>query len=275
MLGTDESLDLAVVKVDSGAVAGITHLTLGDSDTLRIGQMAIAIGNPYGLDGTVTVGVISGLNRDIDSLSGMIQTDAALNPGNSGGPLLDANGAVIGVNTDIQTSTLGSSANGLGFAIPSNTVSSVLADLKAGKSNVTPWLGISGFTLTADKAEQYGLTLEQGVVVAAVVDDSPAQTAGLQAASYDVRGNLTSTGDVITAVDGQTVATMADLQSYIKSKSAGDTISLAVVRDGSTLNLSVTLAEKPDQQVVTRNFDSNGNFPFQVPDNGGFGGFRG
>jgi S1-C subfamily serine protease len=257
VLGTDTVKDLAVVKVDAAAVAGITPLTLGDSSTLKIGQMAIAVGNPYGLDDTVTVGVVSGLNRSIGDLSGMIQTDAALNPGNSGGPLLDANGAVIGINTAIETGTMGTSARGIGFAVPSNVIKAELTQLKAGTTIATPWLGISGGTLTSDIAVQANLTVKKGVLVGSAVAGSPAETAGLKGSSYDATGKITSAGDVITNIDGQATDTIQALQSYIKTKAAGDVVTLTVIRGGNTITVSVTLGERPSQ--VTLNNDGNGN----------------
>jgi S1-C subfamily serine protease len=259
VLGTDSVADLAVVSVDASAVAGITPLTLGVSSTLTPGQMAIAIGNPYGLDQTVTVGVISGLNRTIGNLTGMIQTDAALNPGNSGGPLLDANGAVIGINTAIETGTIGNSANGIGFAVPSNVVKNELATLEAGKTIARPWIGISGTNLTESLAKQLNLTVNQGVYVASVVSGSPAETAGLKAGNYDSNGNPVAGGDVITAADGKAMNSISDLQSYVASKAVGDVVTLSVLRDGNTISVAVTLAERPanTQSRVTPNNTPN------------------
>jgi S1-C subfamily serine protease len=270
VLGTDPAKDLAVVKVDAAAVSGITPLTLGDSAGLKIGQMAIAVGNPYGLDDTVTVGVISGLDRSIGDLSGMIQTDAALNPGNSGGPLLDANGAVIGINTAIETGTMGNPAHGIGFAVPSNVVKGVLAQLKAGTTLATPWLGISGRSLTSDIATQLKLTVENGVLVVGVVSSSPAETAGLKGSSYDMSGQVTTAGDVITKIDGQATDAMEALQSYIKTKAPGDSVILTIVRDGTQISVTVTLGEKP-AQVTLNSYGGNGNqLPRQFPGRGGF-----
>ena len=259
VMGTDSVKDLAVVKVDATAVAGITPLTFGDSSALKIGQMAIAVGNPYGLDDTVTVGVVSGLDRSIGDLSGMIQTDAALNPGNSGGPLLDANGAVIGINTAIETGTMGTSARGIGFAVPSNVVKAELTQLKAGTTITTAWLGISGGTLTSDIATQANLTVQKGVLVGSVVSGSPAETAGLKGTSYDATGKITTAGDVITSIDGHATDTIQALQAYIKTKAAGDVVALTVIRGGSSITVSVTLGERPAQ--VTLNNGGNGNGP--------------
>jgi S1-C subfamily serine protease len=249
VVGTDSIDDLAVVKLtDSSAVDGITPLTLGDSSQVQPGQMAIAIGNPYGLDDTVTVGVISGLNRSIGNMNGMIQTDAAINPGNSGGPLLvvDANGkgVVIGINTAIETSPSG--AVGIGFAIPSNTAAKVLPDLKAGTTVARPWIGISGAPLNATLAQQLNLSVTKGVYVISVVANSPAQTAGLKGGNLDANGNPAPGGDVITAIDGDSVATVPDISSYINSnKKVGDTVTLTVLRGGSQIEVQVTLGTWP------------------------------
>jgi serine protease Do len=269
VLGTDTVKDLAVIKVDSGAVSGITPLSLGDSSGLKIGQMAIAIGNPYGLDDSVTVGVISGLNRTIGDLSGMLQTDAALNPGNSGGPLLNANGSVIGVNTAIETGTAGTTAHGIGFAIPSNVVINELAQLKAGNKIVTPWLGISGRTLTIDLASQLKLSISSGVLVMDVLGNSPAASAGLKAG---INKNMTA-GDVITRIDSINVDRIETLQSYINSKASGDSVVLTIYRDGNLMTLNVKLAEKPSQ-VTTNSGNGNGNSMPNLPQFPGRGGFN-
>jgi len=259
--GVDTVKDLAIVKVDASAVAGITPLSFADTSNLKIGQMAIAIGNPYGLEDTITVGVISGLNRTIGDLSGMIQTDASLNPGNSGGPLLDANGAVIGINTAIETGTNGS-ATGIGFAVPSSVITSELDQLKAGVTIATPWLGISGRTLTSDLASELELNIEKGVLVASVVSGSPAASAGLKASANGSNGQLTTAGDVITKIDGQTTDTIESLQTYIRSKNSGDSVVLTVVRDGNTITVNATLADKPAEVVLNSsddNSDEDGN----------------
>jgi 2-alkenal reductase len=243
VLGTDAIHDLAVISVDASAVAGITPLTFGDSSTVKVGEMAIAIGNPYGYDNTVTVGVISGLNRTISDLTGMLQTDAALNPGNSGGPLLNANGSVIGINTAIETTSTG--ARGIGFAVPSNIVKNALANLEAGKTVSTPWIGISGQTLTRSLAQQLGLSVTQGVYVVSVVSGSPAEKAGLKAATFNANGETATGVDVITAADGNNIATIEDLKTYIVSKNVGDNVTLTVLRSGSSISVQVTLAERP------------------------------
>jgi len=256
VVGTDSSHDLALIKVDASAVSGITPLKLGDSDEVEIGETVIAIGNPYGLQNTVTVGVISGLDRTLSSsdistgsnLDNMIQTDASLNPGNSGGPLLNSSGEVIGVNTAIE-----SSSSNIGFAVPSNTVSQVLSSLKAGETIVRPWLGISGTALNTSKAESLNLSVNQGVYVVSVISGSPAENAGIVAGGTDSNGTLTSGGDVITAIDGEKVTRVEELSSYISTKEVGDKVTLTVLRDGEYISVSATLAEWPAETTISSN----------------------
>jgi S1-C subfamily serine protease len=243
IVGTDAIDDLAVVSVDASAVAGIDALQLGDSSMVTPGQMAIAIGNPYGLDDTVTVGIISGVNRDIGGMTGMLQTDAAINPGNSGGPLLDVNGMVIGINTAIETSPSG--AVGIGFAIPSNVVSRVLTTLEAGSSVTRPWIGISGVALTDTLAQDLNLSVSSGVYVVSVIPGSPAEAAELKGGNLSVSGAPASGGDVITAVDGNSVATVPDISNYINTKTPGDTITLSILRDGEPMQIQLTLGTWP------------------------------
>lgn len=242
VLGKDTVHDLALVKVDAAAVTGITPLTLGNSDAAKIGQMAIAIGNPYGLDNTVTVGIISGKNRSMDgsvnNLTGMLQTDAALNPGNSGGPLLDASGSVIGINTAIETDGMGGSARGIGFSVPSNIVASVLDDLKAGKTVTRPWIGVNIRTLDEVQANSLKLAVTEGLLVLSVVADSPAAKAGIVV------------NDVVTAVDGTKITTSQALQAYVGSKVAGDFITLTVVSGTETKNMAVTLEGRPVAMIT-------------------------
>jgi len=265
VVGKDAIDDLAVIKVDASAVSDITPLTLGDSSQIQPGQMAIAIGNPFGLDDTVTVGVISGLDRSLGNLTGLIQTDASINPGNSGGPLLvvdsTGTGVVIGINTAIETSPTG--VTGIGFAVPSNVAARVLPSLKAGTTLTRPWIGISGTAVTATLAEQLSLPVTSGVYVISVTADSPAQAAGLIGGNLDTNGSPASGGDIITAIDGQSVAAVPDISNYINTnKKVGDTITLSVLRNGSQQQVQITLGTWPDN--VTRNTPQYGipNIPF-------------
>lgn len=273
VVGTDSVDDLALISIDSSSVSVVTPLQLGDSSTVKSGQMAIAIGSPYGLNNSVTVGVISGVNRSIGgrSLTGMLQTDAAINPGNSGGPLLDAQGQVIGVNTAVEAV---SGARGIGFAIPSNVAAKVLPSLMAGKQITRPWLGISGTALTQTEAESLGLSIDQGVYVITVVPNSPADKAGLKGSGTGANGAPASGGDVITAVEGKSVVSVEDLSAYLNTKQVGDKITLSVLRNGQSIDIQVTLEAWPDkipnttpQPVPQPNFPWpwGGHFHSQAP----------
>ncbi len=265
VLGKDAADDLAIVKVNASDVAGITPLTLADSSQVKPGQLAIALGSPYGLTNSITVGVISGLNRSVSgsTLSGMIQTDANIQPGNSGGPLLNSNGQVVGINTAFE-----GQGTGIGFAVPSNVASGVLSDLKASKQIQKPWIGISGLALDESTAQEIGLSVSKGVYVVSMVSGSPADKAGLQAARMGQNGNPGKDGDIITAIDGRTVATVQDIQSYLATKKVGDTVTLTVLRAGSSISVQVTLAARPADTSSTTPQDTP-SFPdipgFQWP----------
>jgi S1-C subfamily serine protease len=248
IIGTDTSDDLAIINVDASATTGITPLTFGDSNMVKHGQMAIAIGSPYGLMNSITVGVISGINRSVDgtNLTGMLQTDAALNPGNSGGPLLNSDGEVIGINTAIEAESI---ATGIGFAVPSNIATRVIPSLKAGKQIVRPWLGISGIALsdlTTDQVKNLNLPVDEGVYIVMVVSDSPAAKAGLKAGAMDVNNNPAPGGDLITGVDGQPVNSIVELAAYIKTKNVNDIVILTILRDGQVMNVQATLDSWPE-----------------------------
>ena len=249
VLGTDPRDDLALVSVDPAKVSGITPLQLADSSTVQIGQLAIAIGSPYGLDGSVTAGIISGLNRAVSgsTLMGMIQTDAALNPGNSGGPLLNGQGLVIGINTAVENAGSG----GIGFAVPSNIARNVLSDLEAGKTIVRPYLGITGRDLTPSLAGNLSISVTQGVYVVSVVTNGPADKAGIKGPSANTSGASAAGGDVITTVDGQPVTGITQLLAYIGTKNVSDTIKITVLRGGQTINVQVTLQERPASPAPT------------------------
>ncbi|MDD4858756.1 MAG: trypsin-like peptidase domain-containing protein [Dehalococcoidales bacterium] len=253
VVGTDPMDDLAVIKVDATQITGITPLELADSSTVKPGQLAIAMGNPLGLDDSITVGVISGLNRNLSgsSMTGMLQTDAAINPGNSGGPLLNSAGKVIGINTAIETS---GGARGIGFAVPSNVATRVLPQLIAGQKVTRPWLGISGLALNTATAQTLGLSVDKGIYVVTVVADSPAAKAGLKAASAGTGNTPGTGGDVITAADGKAVSTVEELSSYLATRKVGDVVALTVLRNGQTTTIQATLEAWPDRiQTVTPN----------------------
>lgn len=253
VLGSDPNVDLAVVKVDLPAEQ-LTPVALGDSDSLRVGQMAVAIGNPFGLENTMTVGIISALGRTIPSgtsqfsIPEVIQTDAAINPGNSGGPLLDREGRVIGINTQI-VSRSGSNA-GVGFAVPINIAKRVVPELIEKGAYEYAWLGISGQTLSPEIAEFMRLPAGTcGALVVQVAKGSPAEAAGLRPSTDRLmrRGvEYPLGGDVITAIDGQPVAGMDDLIRYLTEQARpGDKVKLTVLRDGKELTVEVTLGKRP------------------------------
>jgi S1-C subfamily serine protease len=246
VLGIDPNNDLALLEIEPGKISSVAPLPLGDSDGIKPGQMAIALGSPYGLEGSITVGVISGLKRSIPSetqraISNMIQTDAAINPGNSGGPLLNSQGEVIGINTAIEAS-----ANSIGYAVPINTAKSMLPALLKGEKVKSAWLGISGMAITPELVQNLNLTVSKGVYVIGVMPDSPAQKAGLREGGSNEQGEPTSGGDVITAVDGVAVSKVEDLISYLNGKRPGDEVTLSVVRDGKQMTVKVILGEWPE-----------------------------
>jgi len=245
--GTDPGNDLAVVKIDP-AGHDVAVAVLGDSDRVQVGELAIAIGNPFGLDRTVTVGIISGKDRQMTGVTGrtirgLLQTDAAINPGNSGGPLLNARGEVIGINTAIESPIRGSV--GIGFAIPVNTARRVLPALVSGQQVEHPWLGIAGTAITPELADRLGLGSRSGVLVTEVFDGSPAERAGLRPVSVTQSGR-TLAGDIITAVDGRPVKSVDDISRYLETKRPGDEVTLTVLREGATLQLKVVLAAWPE-----------------------------
>jgi S1-C subfamily serine protease len=249
--GTDPNNDLALISVDPEKLGDILPLPLGDSDAIKPGQMAIALGSPYGLEGSITVGVISGLKRSITGktqrpIADMIQTDAAINPGNSGGPLLNSRGEVIGINTAIEAF-----ANGIGYAVPINTARSVLPALLDGKEVRSAWLGVSGTAVTDELKEKLGLTVDEGVYVIGVMPDSPAQEAGIREGGRNQQGEPTSGGDVIIEVDGVAVSEVEDLIRYFNSKRPGDEVSLLIVRDGREMTVGVQLDEWPEDIAVS------------------------
>jgi 2-alkenal reductase len=253
VIGADPGSDLAVLEIDVPSEE-LTVAVLGTSATLQVGQRAIAIGNPFGLERTVTTGVISSLSRTLprnDSafqLAELIQTDAAINPGNSGGPLLDSQGQVIGVNTAIASDSGVNS--GVGFAIPVDIVRRVVPELIARGRYRHPWLGISGGTITPELVEAANLPVETGVLVATVEPDSPAERAGLRGGNQQLQAAgrpVLAGGDIVIAIDEVVVRGFDDMINYLASHtSVGDVVRLTVVRDGGEeLEVRVTLEERP------------------------------
>lgn len=262
LVGADADSDLAVIKVDMSDVNAngiqLQPVEIADSTQLKVGQIAVAIGNPFGLQGTMTVGFISGLGRLISAndntigptyrIPDIIQTDAAVNPGNSGGVLLDRTGKLIGVTNSIATTT-GTDA-GVGFAIPSAIVQQVVPVLIESGHYNHPYLGISLISLTPDLSEAMDLaSTQRGALVETVTADSPADKAGLQASENQVTINgqqIGIGGDVIIAFNGQTVKSSDDLIAYLaRSGVVGQTATLTVLRDGKQMELQVTLGARP------------------------------
>jgi S1-C subfamily serine protease len=242
VIGTDKLTDLAVLKIEydsnnlnntNNTLETIPSIDLGDSDSLRVGQIVIAVGNPFGLTGgpTVTTGIISSLNRNIEFEDGvleLVQTDAAINPGNSGGPLVNTSGEIIAINTAKIPY-----AHGIGFAVPVNTAKTILQELiKYGKVN-RPWLGISTIKITAQIARYYRLPTTEGALVMKVEEYSPAADAGIRP------------GDIIEEIDENRIEEITDLSSQIKKKKVNEQTLLSVNRYGRRFNISVTLENQP------------------------------
>ncbi len=261
LVGTDPNTDLAVIQVTGAPASLLKPVTVGDSTQAKVGEFVIAIGNPYGLGNTMTTGIVSAVGRSIQaslntnqsglttapsfSIPDVIQTDAAINPGNSGGVLVDMSGAVIGVPSQLESSSGANS--GVGFAIPIAIVKSVAPQLISKGAAAHSYLGISGTTVTADIVSLLNLKSGQkGVLVASVVAGGPAGTAGLKAATVDANGNPTAAGDIITGIDGKSIATFEDLVSYLSSSTQpGQTVTLSVLRNGQDIQVKVTLGTQP------------------------------
>lgn len=231
VIGSDPATDVALVKVDA---QNLPFATLGDSESLRVGQFALAIGNALGLPGapTVSMGVISALGRPLPGtdfvLEGLIQTDAAINPGNSGGPLADLEGRVIGLNTAMIPF-----AQGVGFAIPSDTIKRIIDQISRHGRVVRPWLGISGMDVNPSTARRYGLSVESGVLLAEVMRDSPAHTAGLRE------------GDIVVGIGESKVEQMKGLVAALSRFAIGERVTMSFVRAGTTYEADLHLAETP------------------------------
>lgn len=254
VVGQDLNSDLAVVKVDS-VPSGAAPLPLGDMSKLAVGQTVIAIGNPFGLEGTLTRGVISGLGRTIPALTQFsipeaIQTDAAINPGNSGGPLMNLQGEIVGVNAQIETNGTSNSNLGVGFAIPINIVKLVVPDLIKNGSHAWAWLGVRGSSLIPEEVQAMKLPVDKGAYLVDIISGGPAEKAGLQGVSGTdtVNGRQVDVGgDVITAIDGQPVNSFDDLLIYIALQtSPGQEVTLSIIRNGQKQDVKVTLEPRPD-----------------------------
>lgn len=278
LVGFDQFADLAVIKVKNITSDKLTPLPLANSTNLRIGETVVAIGNPFGLSGSMTVGIVSGLGRLLPSnengenlgttssfsIPNIIQTDAAINPGNSGGPLIDTQGRVIGINTAIFSNT--GVYSGVGFAIPSNTISKVAQSLIQTGSYRHPYIGIIGLSLTPDLAKQIGLTQTKGFLVTSITKGSPAEKADLRA------GTTTKTlngrdfdvgGDIILKIDNRDVTKIDDILAYLESqKHVGDKIHLTILRDNTIRELDLVLGERPSPDKIDSSLN---DFPNRLP----------
>lgn len=255
--GTDAFSDLAVIKINENTTTTTTTLpkplVVGNSSELRVGDQVVAIGNPFGLESSMTTGIVSQIGRllSIDergfSIPNAIQTDALINPGNSGGPLLNMKGEVIGVNT------AGIFPGGIGLAVPSNTVLRIIPVLMEEKNYTHPWLGVTGNTLTADIAKREKLDRTQkGVIIDTIVRNSPADLAGLNGSNINEYGEKRG-GDIITALDGKPIIKMEDLISYLElNKAVNDNATLSVYRDGEIIDKQITLKSRPEAPITNQ-----------------------
>jgi serine protease Do len=261
VVGTDPNTDLAVIQVTGAPSALLTPMTVGDSTQVKVGEMVVAIGNPFGLANTMTTGIVSAIARSIQAGAGnsqnspsnapsfsipdVIQTDAAINPGNSGGVLVDMNGALIGVPSQIESPA--GSNSGIGFAIPSAIVNQVATQLISKGVAVHSYLGISGGSVTPDVVSSLSLKAgQQGILVATVVAGGPAASAGLKPAAVDSNGDPSTVGDIITGIDGKSISRFEDLVSYLYTNTQpGQTVVLNVLRDGKQIQVNVTLGTQP------------------------------
>ena len=252
VIGIDRDLDIAVVKVNSENPERLQPLIIGDSSKLTVGERITAIGNPFGLSGSMTSGIVSQMGRLLPQETGysipdVIQTDAAINPGNSGGPLFNMNGEVVGINTAIQSAT--GEFTGVGFAVPSNTVKKVVPVLIKDGEFKHPWMGISGTDVDPELAEMRELESSKGFVVVSVIEGSPAEKAGMkgvtQTRERDGR-EFPMDGDIIIEIDGKTVRKISDILVHLqREKSVGDEMIITVLRTGVTFDLTMILEERP------------------------------
>lgn len=251
VIGTDPDLDIAVVKV-SPSNTYLQPITIGDSSKLKVGEKIAAIGNPFGLSGSMTSGIVSQIGRLLPQESGysipdVIQTDAAINPGNSGGPLINMKGEVVGINTAIQSIT--GEFSGIGFAVPSNTVKKIVPVLIEDGEFKHPWMGISGTDVDPELADFRELKSSKGFLVISVIEGSPAEQAGLigvtETKEIDGR-ELAVDGDIVLSIDGKTVRKISDILIHLqREKSIGDEMVLSVNRNGEILELTMVLEERP------------------------------
>ncbi len=250
VLGRDESTDVALLKVNPDGV-DLKPLTLGDSSKVQVGDAVVAIGNPFGLDRTVTTGIVSALQRQLEapngfSISNVIQTDAAINPGNSGGPLLDSFGRVIGINSQIATGGAGGGSVGIGFAVPINTVKKISDQLKDKGKVDHAFLGVTGVSITKSMSDNLNLPTDEGVLVQR--STGPAKKAGIRGGDTQVSiggSDILLGGDVITKIDGKQVKSMEDVIRVVDSKDPGDQVTVSLLRGKDQRSAKVTLGTRP------------------------------
>jgi len=252
VIGTDIDTDISVIRVDADSSL-LKPLLIGDSSNLKVGMQVAAIGNPFGLSGSMTSGIVSALGRLLPQESGfsipdVIQTDAAINPGNSGGPLLNSRGEVVGINTAIQSAT--GEFTGVGFAIPSNTIAKIVPKLISDGTYHHPWVGIAGRDINPDLAKALHLTDARGFLIVNVVKGSPADKAGLKGSTEKIEvdgAEYLIGGDVVLSVDGNVVRKIDDILIHLQRyKSVGDEMVLEILRDGRVTNIVIKLNERPD-----------------------------
>ena len=263
IIGIDEYTDIGVIKVNADLKL-LKPLSLGDSSNLQVGEPITAIGNPFGLSGSMTSGIISQMGRLLPSGSGysipdVIQTDAAINPGNSGGPLLNMRGDIVGINTAIQSTT--GEFTGVGFAIPSQTVAKIVPTLISEGEYKHPWIGISGRDIDPDMAKVLGLNDALGFLIITVVENSPASDAGLIGSNKTVKVDgreYSIGGDVIMAVDGMDVRKIDDILIHLQRvKTVGDEMNLEILRDGRTTNVTIVLQERPNWKKIDTSINTS------------------
>jgi S1-C subfamily serine protease len=256
VVGTDRDDDLAVIKIDAPRGQRLTVVKLGTSKGLDVGQKVLAIGNPFGLQRTLTTGIISGLERPLRdqvarrTIAGAIQTDAAINPGNSGGPLLNAKGEMIGINTAIQPNAGGGSI-GIGFAVPVDLANRIIPEIISKGYVSRPWLGVTMLPLTPRIARAFELQVEEGMIVGDVYRNSGAAAAGLRPAIVrdSIYGmSLQQLGDVILTVGGRKVASADELQNALQDKKPGETVDVELLRQGRRVTVPVRLSERPVEE---------------------------
>ena len=283
LVGFDQFADIAVIKVKNITSDKLTPLPLANSSALRIGETVVAIGNPFGLSGSMTVGIVSGLGRLLPSnengenfaattssfsIPNIIQTDAAINPGNSGGPLIDTQGRAIGINTAIFSNT--GVYSGVGFAIPSNTISKVATSLIQTGSYRHPYIGIVGVSLAPDLSKQIGVTQTKGFLVTSITEGSPAEKADLQAGSTTETLNgreINTGGDIILKIDNREVTKIDDILAYLESqKQVGDQVHLTILRDNAIRELDLVLGERPSPDKIDSSLNDP---PNQLPPQNG------